>query len=98
MAIVPVGDHREHRVLAARDVEPGEQERGLGGDRDAGALGHHQQEDPGQPHRVDHVDGELDDRVGQGCEQDRRGTARLAGPSRRATRADQLTVRAAATR
>ena len=44
------GDDREHRVLAVGHVEAGEQERRLRRDRDAGALGDHQQEDPGQAH------------------------------------------------
>jgi hypothetical protein len=69
------GDDGEQRVLALGDVEAGEQERRLGRDRDAGALRHHQQEDPGQPHRLDHIDGELHDGVGQRRDDEHGGPA-----------------------
>ena len=59
-------DDGQHRVLTARDVEAREQEGALRRDRDARALEHHQDEDPGQPERVDDVDRELDERVGEG--------------------------------
>ena len=61
-------DDREQRVVAARDVEAGEQQRRLGRDRDAGALGHHEHEDPRRGRGVDDVDRELDQRVGDGGE------------------------------
>ena len=58
------GGDDEQRVLALGDVEAGEQHRRLGGDRQAGALADHQQEDADQAQLVDDVDGELDERIG----------------------------------
>ena len=46
-------DRRPAAVRAVADVEAGEQHRRLRRDRDAGALEHHQQEDPGQAEVAD---------------------------------------------
>ena len=65
-------DVRERRRPASRPtseysprstLKPAKSIVGLAGDRDAGALGRHQDEDPGQAEVADDVRGELDERV-----------------------------------
>ncbi len=63
MATEPTATAANRLYSPSRDVEAGEQHRGLAGHGDAGALEHHQHEHAREPHRVDHVHGRVDDRV-----------------------------------
>jgi len=62
------GDRGDEAELALVHVEAGEEHRGLRRDRDARALGHHQQEDPGEPQIADDVRREVRQLVGDGGE------------------------------
>jgi hypothetical protein len=57
-------DGRPQRVFALVDVEAGEEHRRLRRDRDARALGHHEQEDSGQAEVAHDVGGEGGQPVG----------------------------------
>ena len=55
---------RPERVVAVRDVDPGEDHRRLGGDRDARRLRHHQQGDAGKTEVADGIAGKGPEPVG----------------------------------